>query len=124
MRIILAVTAVTLIALPARAEFILRQSPPPGMPLAAPAEVPQVPRRQGPVAPRAEGFGVDVPLIVAAQQIVPADKGILVELGDGVNPDATVVWNGGRPWPTVMREALKPHGYKLVQTDNIAKITR
>ena len=122
MRILLAVTAITLAADPARAEFVLRQTPPP-MPLDVPSEVPHVPRKV-PVAPRAEGFGVDVPLYVAAQQIVPADKGIRVELGDGVNPEATVVWRGGRPWPTVMREAIRPHGYRLQMVGATARIVR
>lgn len=75
-----------------------------------PAVVPQ--RR--PVVPLAQGFGRDVPLAFAIRQIVPA--GVRLTLADGVDPDAPVVWRGGRPWTKALGEAVTPLGLRLVAT--------
>ena len=95
---------------PARAEFVLRQNPPPLMPADVPAEVPRAPAPR-PALPRAVGFGEDVPLRFAVAQIVPKD--VRVEWAPEVNQEAEVSWRGDRPWDVALADALRPHGYKL-----------
>ncbi len=53
-----------------------------------------------------EGFGSDIPLALALQQITPA--GLAVSFGNNVNPGAKVSWTGGQPWDTVMHDMLAP----------------
>ena len=72
-----------------------------------PAESP--PRQSGP--PVAMGFGHHVPLRFATRQIVP--KTVRVSFGPDLDAEATAVeWAGGRPWPDVLRSALRPTGLR------------
>jgi hypothetical protein len=60
-----------------------------------------------PAAPDAiEGFGADVPLVIALQQVSPA--GYRVSFGPGVNPGTIISWKGGKPWKDVLTDALAP----------------
>ncbi len=54
-----------------------------------------------------EGFGADMPLALALQQIVP--QGYAYSFGQGVNPGALVTWDGGKPWNQVISDMLAPH---------------
>ncbi|MBK7362330.1 MAG: TcpQ domain-containing protein [Micavibrio sp.] len=53
-----------------------------------------------------EGFGSDMPLALALQQIVPADYATSFE--SGVNVGQIVSWDGGKPWDQVVNEMLAP----------------
>lgn len=53
-----------------------------------------------------EGFGKDMPLVMALGQIVPAKYAYF--FGRGVNPGASVSWDGGKPWNEVLQHALAP----------------
>lgn len=56
-----------------------------------------------------EGFGSDMPLALALQQIAP--PGYTFSFGDGVNPGVRVSWEGGsKPWNQVIDDTLKPLG--------------
>lgn len=54
-----------------------------------------------------EGFGADMPLALALQQIIP--QGYAYSFGQGVNPGALVTWDGGKPWNQVISDMLAPH---------------
>ena len=62
----------------------------------------------------AQGFGDQVPLRFAVQQIVP--RTVRVTYGPGADPDATVTWKGGRGWNWVLLHAVQPLGLRLVMT--------
>lgn len=66
------------------------------------------------------GFGSDLPLAIALQQIVPA--GFQFAFGVGVNPGTSVSWEGGKPWKTVLSETLAPKGYGFVIDNNVVKV--
>lgn len=59
------------------------------------------------------GFGKDVPLVIALQQVVPA--GYQYSFGAGVNPGVSVSWEGGKPWQQVLSDMLAAQslGYKI-----------
>lgn len=54
-----------------------------------------------------EGFGADMPLALALQQVIP--QGYAYSFGQGVNPGALVTWDGGKPWNQVISDMLAPH---------------
>lgn len=54
------------------------------------------------------GFGKHVPLVIAMRQILPSGYGFAH--GDGVDLSASIDWQGGRPWPQVLSEAVQPLG--------------
>lgn len=54
------------------------------------------------------GFGTDMPLALALQQIAP--PGYAFSFGESVNPGAKVSWTGGKPWIEVMNEMIAPLG--------------
>jgi hypothetical protein len=55
---------------------------------------------------RVEGFGRDIPLAMALNQVVPA--GYAYAFGDGVNPGYRVSWSGGKPWNEVVFDMIAP----------------
>ncbi len=66
-----------------------------------------------------EGFGADMPLALALRQIVPPSYAF--SFGEGVNPGTKISWDGGKPWNTVLTDALSPlsidfkiHGKRLL----------
>jgi hypothetical protein len=114
----------------ARAEFQLAGS---GASFPAPQQAPSPTRRASPPAPRpaparrdpslAEGFGHQVPLAFAVRQIVPAN--VKVSFGGGIDAEALLVdWNGGRPWPDVLRSTLRPPGLLVTFRPNAVLIER
>jgi hypothetical protein len=89
-------------------------------PLAAPAQPVSIVQPLAPVpAPQGnfeivEGFGSDMPLALALQQIVPA--GYATSFGSGVNPGAAVTWDGGKPWKPwnqIISDMLAPHNLEV-----------
>lgn len=52
------------------------------------------------------GFGSDIPLALALQQVVP--PGFAFSFSTDVNPGAKVSWTGGKPWCDVMHDMLAP----------------
>ena len=54
------------------------------------------------------GFGKDMPLALAIQQILP--PGYAYSFAKSVNPGERVSWNGGKQWNLVLLETLKPLG--------------
>ena len=85
-------------------------SPITGQPVAAPAPSAPSPSSSPSDAPIVEGFGKQVPLVVALRQILPANYSFAHR--DGVDLSASVDWNGGRPWPDVLLSTLAPLGLK------------
>lgn len=59
-----------------------------------------------------DGFGKQVPLVIAMRQILPSDYGFAHR--DGVDLGQLIDWQGGRPWPQVLSEALAPVGVRIV----------
>ncbi len=51
------------------------------------------------------GFGTDIPLAFAMEQILPEDYKF--DFADGVNPEQRVSWQGGKPWKDVIGEILE-----------------
>lgn len=70
--------------------------------MAAPTPVP---------APEAVvGFGSDMPLALALQQVAP--PGYAFSFGESINPGAKVSWTGGKSWVDVMQDMIVPLGLK------------
>ena len=59
------------------------------------------------------GFGSDLPLVIALQQVVP--PGYQYSFANGVSPGVSVSWEGGKPWQNVLSDMLGTHGlgYRL-----------
>ncbi len=64
-----------------------------------------------PRVPLAIGFGYDVPLDFAVQQVVP--RFMTVDYDDTVDRQLPVTWQGGRPWPQVLQSVLRPVGLHM-----------
>lgn len=54
----------------------------------------------------AQGFGKDMPLALAVQQIIPADYAY--SFAKGINAGQRVSWTGGEAWNVVLDKALEP----------------
>lgn len=67
-----------------------------------------------------EGFGSDVSLAIALQQIAPV--GYQFSFGTGVNPGVVVSWQGGKPWRAVLSETLSPYGMDFYVRDNVITV--
>jgi len=53
-----------------------------------------------------------VPLSFAVRQVVP--KGVAVTFSDNLEPDTVIVdWQGGRPWPEVLRGLMRQPGLQV-----------
>lgn len=62
------------------------------------------------------GFGEDMPLALALQQIVP--EGYAYSFAKSVNPGARIDWEGDRAWNVVLDEALGKAGLKAQISGN------
>ena len=80
----------------------------PPSPFMKAAPVPVMPMNAAPGFTDAVGFGRDIPLALALQQIVPA--GYSFAFTGGADAGTRVSWEGGRPWNIVLADALAPHG--------------
>lgn len=65
-----------------------------------------------PKLPLARGFGRNIPLSFAVRQIVPSP--IKVTFARESDRDARVDWRGGRAWPSVLRDSVRPLGLRVV----------
>ncbi|MBI1215045.1 MAG: hypothetical protein GC185_04400 [Alphaproteobacteria bacterium] len=83
------------------------------MPASVPAPVETAPVPAVDASDVISGFGTDVPLVMALQQIVP--PGYQYSFSSGVNPGLSVSWQGGKPWKTVLGETLEQQqlGYRV-----------
>lgn len=72
------------------------------------APVASIPALEIDGAEMAQGFGTDIPLVMAIRQIVPAKQAFAFE--KGVNLSQAVSWQGGKAWPTVLSETLATVG--------------
>ncbi|HCM83144.1 MAG TPA: TcpQ domain-containing protein [Alphaproteobacteria bacterium] len=68
------------------------------------------------------GFGKDIPLVIAAQQIAPEDRQIA--FGQGVDPSMPISWSGGKGWRNVLSDALSNRGLQMAEQGNILFISR
>lgn len=68
----------------------------------------------------ADGFGADLPLVMAIRQIVPASYGFIFD--DGIDFSAHVSWQGGKPWNLVLQETLAPLGLSASVRGNVVSI--
>lgn len=59
----------------------------------------------------AVGFGKDMPLALAVQQIVP--PGYAYSFAQSVNAGQRVSWSGGKAWDLVLQETLEPIGMNI-----------
>ena len=59
---------------------------------------------------QASGFGNDIPMIMALQQIVP--EHYTYSFASGVNPAQSVSWSGGQGWDRVVGDMLQPLGLR------------
>jgi len=66
------------------------------------------------------GFGSELPLVIALQQVVPA--GYQFSFATGVNPGAAVSWEGGKPWKQVLANMLSAQKLGFHLNDNIIAI--
>ena len=57
------------------------------------------------------GFGEQIPLSFAVRQIVP--QTVTLHFSRAADRDALVDWHGGRRWPSVLRDAIRPLGLRL-----------
>lgn len=70
-----------------------------------------------------EGFGSDVPLALALQQIAPENYAF--SFGDNVNPGVPISWDGnGKPWNDVIQQAIAPHGLAASVSGKVVHIKR
>lgn len=70
---------------------------------------------------RARGFGNRIPLSFAIRQIVPPP--IKVKFSREADRGALVDWRGGRAWPSVLRDAVRPLGLGVVLRQNVVSVT-
>ena len=62
-------------------------------------------------------------LAFAARQIVP--RGVKVSFGQALDAETVLVdWNGGRPWPDVLRTTLRPAGLLATFRSGTVRIER
>ncbi|ATQ70904.1 hypothetical protein CQW49_23275 (plasmid) [Methylosinus trichosporium OB3b] len=81
-----------------------------------------MPKVRGELKPTAaRGFGNQIPLAFAIRQIVPPP--IKVRFARDVDRGALVDWRGGRAWPSVLRDALRPLGLRVVARQGVVSIT-
>ena len=67
-----------------------------------------------------EGFGSDLPLVMALRQIVPPQ--LSYSFGEGVDTGTRVSWSGGQSWDVVLQDALRPQGLVALIARNAVAI--
>lgn len=70
----------------------------------------------------ADGFGSDLPLVMAIRQIVPPQYGFVFD--EGIDLSSRVSWQGGRPWDLVLQDTLSPMRLNAVINGNTVSIVR
>ncbi len=69
---------------------------------------------------QAIGFGADLPLALALNQVIPSE--FVHSFALGVDPGTTVSWQGGKPWDQVLNDMLRPAGLTAVIKQNTVTI--
>lgn len=64
-----------------------------------------------------QGFGRDVPLVLALQQIVPPNY--RYSFDPGIDPGLRVKWTGGQPWKNVIMELARSHNMNVDIVSNV-----
>ena len=126
---ILMIAALLTTAPPASADFaMLSPEPTPPDTTAAATPPPRTPSSEAAASPpskpgkaphsarhhrlaAARGFGKRVPLAFAVRQIVPAS--VDVRFAKSTDLSALVDWEGGRNWPAVLRDVVRPLGLRV-----------
>lgn len=91
-------------------------------PVAAPGSMPGSMPPAADAGDVVEGFGAQLPLVIALQQVAPA--GYRVSFAPGVSPGTTVSWTGGKPWKQVLADTLAPVGLSYKIEDSTVVVTR
>jgi len=66
------------------------------------------------------GFGSDLPLVIALQQVVPA--GYQYSFAEGVHLGQPVSWEGGKPWQHVLSDMLAKEGLGYRLQNNVVVV--
>lgn len=67
-----------------------------------------------------EGFGTDIPLAIALQQLAPA--GFAFSYDPAVNPGVRVSWSDGKTWTQTVQDMLAPHNLNARFSDRVVHI--
>lgn len=86
-----------------------------------------VPARPAPVmtandSSDVQGFGRQVPLVMALQQIVPPNY--RYSFGPGVAPGQRINWNGGKPWKDVVADVARNNDLNVEIVSNVVGLRR
>lgn len=73
-------------------------------------------------AGQVQGFGKQVPLVVALRQLLP--QGYTFVRGEGVDLSQSVDWQGGKAWNDVLADAVKPLGLTATLTGDTVVLNR
>jgi hypothetical protein len=74
-----------------------------------------IPASEVPFFAQAVGFGNDIPLALAAGQIIPAE--FPYAFSESIDPGIKINWSGGKPWNETLQDALAPYGLGFVISD-------
>jgi len=85
-----------------------------------PADVSIVPLAPAEVSDVLAGFGADLPLVIALQQVVP--PGYQYSFAEGVNLGQPVSWEGGKAWKQVLEDMLAKEGLGFRVKENIVVV--
>jgi hypothetical protein len=69
-----------------------------------------------------DGFGKQVPLVIAMRQILPSEYSFAH--GDGVDLSQSVSWEGGKPWQQVLNDAIRPIGLTAQLTGDTVMLNK
>lgn len=69
-----------------------------------------------------EGFGSQVPLVLALGQIVPPNY--RYSFGDNVSPGMRVSWSGGKPWKLILADLAQANGMNVDIVSNVVAFRR
>lgn len=70
----------------------------------------------------AQGFGRDLPLVMAIRQIVPPRYGFVFD--QNIDVQQHISWQGGAPWDIVLQNTLAPMGMQATINGNVISISR
>lgn len=93
------------------------------VPIDAPAPVDQAVSQVAQSSGVLSGFGDDLPLVIALQQVAP--PGYQFAFAPGIDLGQRVSWQGGKPWRDVTRDMLDTAGLAFeTRDDNVLMVTQ
>lgn len=105
---------------------VMPSSPYDDVPVSSFGVVPDMPSRHVPVASASndvvQGFGRDVPLVLALQQIVPPSY--RYSFDDGISPGMNISWSGGQPWKNIIMEIAQHNNLNVDIVSNVVAFHR